>query len=152
MRNILYTSECNRRLIRSKKGEVLSFKSWSFFLNNTFVVIVGMYNLIVIACYHLGCIPWNHWVRLYRWSEESTLSQASTLTNDHIYPKGLLKTRNGSAEQVLDQDFLSTMKVNFINNCNFLLFAFYIIFQFFTAQIISLENPLLHCSTMPPPL
>lgn len=58
-----------------------------------------------------GIIPWDHWVRLYKWSSDKVISMAHRITHEHIQPKGQLKMRNGLAEDVLDRNFLNSMLV-----------------------------------------
>ena len=48
----------------------------------------------------------------------SAISIAHKLTDEHMYPDGQLKMRNGLAEEVLDRNFLNAVKVKF--NCNYL--------------------------------
>ena len=59
-----------------------------------------------------GIIPWDHWVRVYKWSNSKVISMAHKITQEHIEPKGQLKMRNGLAEDVLDKNFLNAMLVS----------------------------------------
>lgn len=59
-----------------------------------------------------GIIPWEHWWRVYRWSENGYIRQARKLTRAHLAPKNQEKMRNALAEEVLDTQFLYAMKVS----------------------------------------
>lgn len=62
-----------------------------------------------------GIIPWDHWWRVYRWSQGGYIRQARKIQRCHLYPKNQEKMRNELAEQVLDEQFLFAMRVSSVN-------------------------------------